>query len=177
VSRRFAALTAGVLAAAAAAVTVPMLLLGGTSAGAISSPLHVTATVHIRPTPDTSRPPLGTVPQGASPVLHCFTYGQNINGVHVWFNISWAGHTGYYASFYDDSHYSSEAQLTAKYGIPKCGAPAPAPAPSTADRAGHVAINLGGGQMISTYDGRTRGIHTKAIASYDQRLYLGWVGI
>ncbi len=31
--------------------------------------------------------------------------------------------------------------------------------------------------MISTYDGRTRGIHTMAVASYGQRLYLGWAGV
>jgi NlpC/P60 family len=42
---------------------------------------------------------------------------------------------------------------------------------------GHVAISLGNGQMISTYDGRTHGIHVMAISSYDPRLFLGWVGV
>jgi len=42
---------------------------------------------------------------------------------------------------------------------------------------GHVAISLGNGQMISTYDGRTAGIHTMAINSYDPSRYLGWVGV
>lgn len=48
---------------------------------------------------------------------------------------------------------------------------------SAASAPGHVAISLGGGQMISTYDGRTYGIHTMAISSYDPSRYLGWVGI
>lgn len=42
---------------------------------------------------------------------------------------------------------------------------------------GHVAIGLGNGQMISTYDGRTHAIHTMAISSYDPSRFLGWVGI
>ena len=41
---------------------------------------------------------------------------------------------------------------------------------------GHVAISLGGGSMISTYDGRTAGIHTMPISSYDPSRYLGWAG-
>lgn len=48
---------------------------------------------------------------------------------------------------------------------------------SAAGAPGHVAISLGGGQMISTYDGRTLAIHTMAISSYDPSRYLGWVGI
>ncbi len=97
--RRLAALATATLAAAATATV--LILSGGTPPERSSSPIHVTATVNIRPTPDTSQPPLGTIPQGASPDFHCFTYGQNINGVNVWFNISWAGHTGYYASYYE----------------------------------------------------------------------------
>lgn len=46
---------------------------------------------------------------------------------------------------------------------------------SAAGAPGHVALSLGGGQMISTYDGRTAGIHTMAISSYDPSRYLGWV--
>jgi hypothetical protein len=48
---------------------------------------------------------------------------------------------------------------------------------SAAGAPGHVAISLGGGQMISTYDGRTSGIHIMSISSYDPTRYLGWVGI
>jgi hypothetical protein len=89
---RFTVLVTGILLTAAAAVTMPMLLLHGPSASALSAPIHVTDTVNIRPTPDTSRTPLGVIPQGTSPDFHCFTYGQNISGVSVWFNITWAGH-------------------------------------------------------------------------------------
>lgn len=45
---------------------------------------------------------------------------------------------------------------------------------SAAGAPGHVAISLGNGQMISTWDGRTRGIHTMAIRAYDPSRYLGW---
>jgi hypothetical protein len=45
---------------------------------------------------------------------------------------------------------------------------------SAAGAPGHVAISLGNGQMISTWDGRTRGIHTMAISAYDPSRYLGW---
>ncbi|MFR9802578.1 NlpC/P60 family protein [Pseudonocardia sp. RS010] len=48
---------------------------------------------------------------------------------------------------------------------------------SAAGAPGHVAISLGNGEMISTYDGRTAGIHIMAISAYDPSRYLGWVGI
>jgi hypothetical protein len=48
---------------------------------------------------------------------------------------------------------------------------------SAAGAPGHVAISLGNGQMISTYDGRTHGIHTMPISAYDPTRYLGWVAI
>jgi hypothetical protein len=48
---------------------------------------------------------------------------------------------------------------------------------SAAGAPGHVAISLGNGQMISTYDGRTHGIHTLAINSYDPSRYLGWAAV
>ena len=40
---------------------------------------------------------------------------------------------------------------------------------------GHVGLSEGGGTIISSYDGRRRGIHTFDINSYQQNLYLGWV--
>ncbi|MGD9529243.1 NlpC/P60 family protein [Pseudonocardia sp.] len=48
---------------------------------------------------------------------------------------------------------------------------------SAAGAPGHVAISLGGGQMITTWDGRTAGIHTMPISGYDPARYLGWVGV
>ncbi len=45
---------------------------------------------------------------------------------------------------------------------------------SAAGGPGHVALSLGGGNMISTWDGRTPGIHIMAISAYDPARYLGW---
>jgi len=121
-------------------------LLLPASACAISTPIHIANTggegVFIRPEPNTARPPVGWMPEGASPDFHCFAWGQNINGVPIWFNVTYNGVTGFYASYYDDSSYHSNEELTAKYGVPLCGAgPAPAPpgaapAPSPAPAAG-----------------------------------------
>lgn len=74
------------------------------------------------------------MPEGASPDYNCFAWGQNINGVPIWFNVNYNGVTGYYASFYDDSSYHSNEELTAKYGVPLCGSapPAATPAPPAA---------------------------------------------
>jgi uncharacterized protein YraI len=110
-------------------------VLGGyaPSARATSAPIHITETVNIRPGPSTaSGNPLGAIPTGASPDYYCFVWGQDINGVPIWFNVTYNGITGYYASYYDDSSYHSNEELTAKYGVPLCGAatPQPAAAPS-----------------------------------------------
>ncbi len=109
-----------------------VLTAGAQPALAIPAPIQVAGTggqgVYIRPTPDTSQPAVGWMPEGASPDFNCFTYGQMIGNVNVWFSVNYNGATGYYASYYDSSSYRSEAELTAKYGVPKCGAqPPPAP--------------------------------------------------
>lgn len=109
-------------------------LVAAPAAQAISAPIHIHGTgtdgVLIRPTPDTSRPALGWMAEGTSPDYHCFTYGQTIGNVNVWFLVTSRGITGYYASYWDDSSYHSEAELTSKYGIPKCGATPPPPPPT-----------------------------------------------
>lgn len=48
---------------------------------------------------------------------------------------------------------------------------------SAAGAPGHVAISFGDGRMISTDDGRTRGVHVMPIAAYDPARYLGRVGV
>jgi hypothetical protein len=111
-------------------------LFASASASAISAPIHIAGTggegVFIRPDPNTSRPAIGWMPEGASPDYHCFVWGQNINGVPIWFNVTYNGVTGYYASYFDDSSYHSNEELTAKYGVPLCGSsPPPTPAPSS----------------------------------------------
>ncbi|HEX8752786.1 MAG TPA: hypothetical protein VF731_05145 [Solirubrobacterales bacterium] len=112
------------------------LLVTAASALAISAPIHIANTggegVFIRPEPNTSHPAVGWIPEGASPDYNCFVWGQNINGVPIWFNVNYNGKTGYYASYYDDSSYHSNEELTAKYGIPLCGSsPPPSPPPAS----------------------------------------------
>jgi hypothetical protein len=126
----------------AVAALAALLLLAGLagSALAVSAPIHISGTagegVYIRSEPSTAGIRLGWMPEGASPDYNCFVWGQNINGVPIWFNVNYNGVTGFYASFYDDSSYHSNEELTVKYGVPLCGSapasPAPAPAPSPA---------------------------------------------
>jgi hypothetical protein len=115
----------------AALLCLMVSLVAPSTANAVSAPIHIANTggegVFIRPDPNTSGPAIGWMPEGASPDYHCFVWGQNINGVPIWFNVTYNGVTGYYASFYDDSSYHSNEELTAKYGVPLCGAAPPAP--------------------------------------------------
>jgi hypothetical protein len=129
---------------AALALTLASLIVGSSDALAVSAPIHIDGTdgegVFIRPDPSTANPAVGWMPEGASPDYNCFVWGQNIGGVPIWFNVNYGGKTGYYASYYDDSSYNSNEELTAKYGVPLCGAspsisnpappdPSPSPAP------------------------------------------------
>lgn len=90
------------------------------SVSAIGAPIHVTTTVNVRPRPDTSLAPVGVLQPSSTIDFKCFTHGQNISGLDVWFQIN-SPVSGFYASYFDDASYSSDADLTAKYGIPKCG--------------------------------------------------------
>jgi uncharacterized protein YraI len=113
-----------------AGLAVATFLVSTSPAGAMSAPIHITSTVNIRPGPSTeSGGPVGAIPTGASPDFQCWVQSQNINGVDVWFRIDYNGTTGYYASYWDDSSYSTDWQIVPKYGIPNCAsAPAPVPA-------------------------------------------------
>ncbi|HEV3310273.1 MAG TPA: amidase domain-containing protein [Chloroflexota bacterium] len=117
--------------AAAAVATLACLLASAGNVWAISAPIQVSGTsgegVFIRPEPNTSQPALGWMPEGASPEYNCFTHGEMIGTVSVWFNVTYNGVTGYYASFYDNSSYKNDAELTAKYGVPACGSAPPVP--------------------------------------------------
>jgi len=89
------------------------------------------------------------MPPGTSPDFNCWTQGQNIGGVDVWFSINYHGVTGYYASYYDNSSYSTDTQITSKYGIPHCG-PAQGPAQVAANwAAGHVGQNYDSGLCLA----------------------------
>jgi uncharacterized protein YraI len=121
-------------------LVVTGLFLNVASALSISAPIHISGTsgegVFIRSGPSTSNSRAGWMPEGASPDYNCFVWGQSIGGVPIWFNVNYNGVTGYYASYYDDSSYHSNEELTAKYGVPLCGSqpptPTPAPSPSPA---------------------------------------------
>src|SRR4051794_10750011 len=73
----------------------------------ISAPIHISGTgtdgVLIRPAPNTTLSALGWMPEGASPDYHCYAWGERIADVPIWFNVTYNGVTGYYASFFDDS--------------------------------------------------------------------------
>jgi hypothetical protein len=86
-----------------------------------TSPLHTTTAVNIRPGPSTgSGAPLATMPTSTSPTYHCWTQGQTVNGVDVWWNVTWGTVTGYYSGAYDNSKYASDSDITGKYGVPPC---------------------------------------------------------
>jgi uncharacterized protein YraI len=120
------------LGEAALCTSATMLLLCG-SAGAAEMPtaevasttaIHIAPTtlggVNLRRTPDTSLPPVGFVPAGASPSYHCYEQGQPINADDVWFSVTYGGVTGFYSSEFDDSRFGSPAEIATKYGIPEC---------------------------------------------------------
>ncbi|MDO8213462.1 hypothetical protein [Conexibacter sp. CPCC 206217] len=163
-----------------AAIVVGLVALGSsTNALAISAPIHIHGTgidgVLIRPTPDTSQPARGWMGEGTSPDFHCFTYGQTIGNVNVWFYVtSPAGITGYYASYWDDSSYHSEGELTAKYGIPNCGAapppppPDPAPAPDPAP---------GGANLVFSVFNADGGIYYRRSPSWGDTAQAPGVGV
>jgi hypothetical protein len=133
--RRLRSLTWPKRAGVALGCAAVAVLAWAAVAAAIAAPIHIAGTggdgVFIRPTPDRSQPARGWMPEGASPDYNCFTYGELVGNVDVWFSVNYNGVTGYYASYYDDSSYHSESELTSKYGIPKCGAASPPPPAST----------------------------------------------
>lgn len=120
---------------AAITLTISSSVFGPTAASAAAAPIQITGTegagVKIRPTPDTSQAPMGLIPESASPDYICFIYGEVINGVPIWFSVTYGGVTGYYSSAFDNSTYRSDEELTAKYGVPRCGSSAtPVAAPA-----------------------------------------------
>lgn len=140
--------------AALCALASLCMFLNAASAAAISAPIHIANTggegVFIRPEANTSQPAIGWIPEGASPDYNCFAWGQVVNGVPIWFNVNYNGKTGYYASYYDDSSYHSNEELTAKYGVPLCGSgpvaptatPAPVPPASSSPPTGGLVFTI-----------------------------------
>jgi uncharacterized protein YraI len=90
-------------------------------ASAMGAPIQITQNVNMRSGPGSSFSRVGGIYTGQSPDFICWSVGENINGVNVWFDVNANGATGYYASYYDNSSYASDALITSKYGIPQCG--------------------------------------------------------
>jgi cell wall-associated NlpC family hydrolase len=135
-------------AAAAAVTSGAVLVMTAGPAAAMSAPIQTTAYVNVRPGPSVSSgSPLAVMPPGTSPDFNCWTQGQNIGGVDVWFSINYHGVTGYYASYYDNSSYSTDSQITSKYGIPHCGSAAAQNAANWA--AAHVGQNYDNGLCLA----------------------------
>ena len=106
------------------------------SAFAISAPIQIAGTdnegVLIHSEANEPSIHLGWMPEGASPEYNCFTHGEMVGTVSVWFSVTYSGITGFYPSFYDNSSYASDAELTEKYGIKACGPmPSSSSSPST----------------------------------------------
>ena len=75
------------------------------------------AGINIRPEPDTSAPPIGSVPDGASLLLQCSTYGESVTSAggptSVWDQVTYDGVTGYVADAFVNT-----GQLTP--AVPSC---------------------------------------------------------
>lgn len=119
-------------------------------AAAMSAPIRTTSFVNVRPGPSTgSGNPRTVLPPGTSPAFNCWIQGQNIGGVDVWFSVNYGGVTGYYASYYDNSSYSSDSQITSKYGIPHCGSPISTAQNAANWAAAHVGQNYESGLCLT----------------------------
>jgi len=161
------------------------LLCSATGAAAISAPIHIANTggegVFIRPEPNTSHPAIGWIPEGASPDYNCFAWGQNINGVPIWFNVNYNGKTGYYASYYDDSSYHSNQELTAKYGVPLCGAvppsPSPTPVPSPTPAAPPASNPSSGGGLVFPIFNAEGGVYYRSSPHWADTRKIPGVGV
>jgi hypothetical protein len=109
-----------------AAITLGISLGWAGNAWAISAPIQIAGTegegvlIHSEPNQASTR--LGWIAEGASPEFSCFVHGQTVGTVSVWFYVTHEGITGYYPSFYDNSSYKNDTELTEKYGVPACGA-------------------------------------------------------
>ncbi|MGA8245306.1 MAG: glycoside hydrolase domain-containing protein [Nocardioides sp.] len=87
--------------------------------------VHTTTAVNLRPGPSVhSGAALATMPRGTTPSYHCWAKGQAVNGVDVWFNVTYGTKTGYYTAAYSSSSFSRDSQITTRYGLARCGAAA-----------------------------------------------------
>jgi uncharacterized protein YraI len=79
----------------------------------MSAPIQITQNVNMRSGHGTSFARVGGIYAGQSPDFTCWTTGENINGVSVWFDVVANGATGDQASYYDNSSYATDGLITA----------------------------------------------------------------
>lgn len=128
------------------------------------SGIKTTAAVTVRSGPDSGFGAVGSVPNGASPVKFCWLPGQKIGYVDVWFDVTYGGHVGFIPSYYDNSSYAHDGDITAKYGIPECATAVSSPTPVTAAEA--AAAKWATGQIGSTsWDNRCLALVNSAWAA------------
>ena len=106
-----------VLLALCAATALGLALAGPALA---NHGITTTAAVTMRGTPSNDSTGYGTVPSKTSPTYLCWTRGDAVHGLTVWFLVNYHGHTGFIPSYYDNSHYGSANDIPGKYGIPTC---------------------------------------------------------
>jgi uncharacterized protein YraI len=129
------------------------------------SGIKTTAAVTIKSGPDSGFGSTGSVPNGVSPTKFCWLPGQKIGYVDVWFDVTYGGNVGFIPSYYDDSSYTHDGDITAKYGIPECAtAISPPTSPVSATEA--AAANWATGQIGSkSWDGLCLALVNKAWAA------------
>ena len=100
---------------------VSMVALEG-KALAVKAPIHLIESVNLRSGPGPGFERVGGISRGTSPTFNCWVEGTRIGNNNVWFNVTvgYAGVTGYYSSYFDDSHYATNSQIRSKYRIPHC---------------------------------------------------------
>jgi uncharacterized protein YraI len=169
------------LSALISIVAFAWLLANAANALAISAPIHISGTagegVFIRSGPSTANSGVGWMPEGASPDYNCFAWGQNINGVPIWFNVNYGGVTGYYASFYDDSSYHSNEELTAKYGVPLCGSAPPPPSSPPAPGSAQAPPSVSGGGLVFPIVNADGGVYYRRSPSWSDTARTPGVGV
>lgn len=110
------------LALAATTALTATGVLGVTSQAPAFADSGITTTgdVNLRTGPGTQYGILDVVPTGSSPIYKCWAPGEEINRVDVWFQVSWGDNVGYISSYFDDSSYANDSDITGRYGIPPC---------------------------------------------------------
>ncbi|HSE61494.1 MAG TPA: amidase domain-containing protein [Candidatus Saccharimonadales bacterium] len=83
--------------------------------------INIVGNVNLRPSPDTSQTPLTVIQKGDKPDYICFTYGEQVDDVNVWFKVNYNGFTGFYSTRWDDIPPAQLNDIPGNFGISACG--------------------------------------------------------